>query len=180
MSRLPLVDSETATPQARALLEATAAQLGRTPNLYRAMASAPAALAGYLGFRAALVAGELDVRMRERLALLVAEENRCGYCVAAHTFRGGKVGLPADELALTRVADSRDPKVAAALAFARAVVRERGDVRDAALADVRAAGWGDAAIGEIVGHVALNVFSNYFNHVARPPLDFPAAEAAAE
>ena len=35
------------------------------------------------------------------------------------------------------------------------------------------AGYSDAEITEIVSHVALNIFTNYFNHVARTEVDFP-------
>ncbi len=47
----------------------------------------------------------------------------------------------------------------------------RGDVSDADLRAVREAGHGDAEIAEIVGHVALNVFTNYFNRLARTSID---------
>jgi hypothetical protein len=33
----------------------------------------------------------------------------------------------------------------------------------------------DAELAETVAHVALNTLSNYFSHLARPDLDFPAA-----
>ncbi len=46
------------------------------------------------------------------------------------------------------------------------------------LAAVRAAGWGDAAIVEIIAHVALNLFTNSVNNVARTPVDFPAVAPA--
>jgi hypothetical protein len=32
-------------------------------------------------------------------------------------------------------------------------------------------------VGEIVAHIALNVFSNYFKQVAEPALDFPPVAA---
>jgi hypothetical protein len=38
---------------------------------------------------------------------------------------------------------------------------------------MRNAGFDDGAIGEVVAHVALNVFTNYFNNVSRPVVDFP-------
>ncbi len=66
-----------------------------------------------------------------------------------------------------------DPKIAAALRFARVVNDMRGGVSDHDLAEVRAAGYDDAEIAAIVGHVALNVLTNYFNRVARPEIDFP-------
>lgn len=180
MSRMPLLAPDTAPVETRPLLEKTVAQLGRLPNLYAAMANAPAALAGYLAFRGELVKGTLPPALREQIALLVAEENTCVYCVSAHTFRGQKLGLAPDTLIASRRAQSADPQTAAALAFARALLREKGRVSDALLAETRAQGWDDAALGEIAAHVALNVFSNLFNHLAEPALDFPRTELLEE
>jgi hypothetical protein len=39
--------------------------------------------------------------------------------------------------------------------------------------DVREAGFEDNAIAEVVAHVALNSFTDYFNQVARTEIDFP-------
>jgi uncharacterized peroxidase-related enzyme len=174
MSRIPLLDPRQATGPAKDLLDRTQAQLGRVPNLYRAMAQAPAALEGYLAFRAALGQGQLNPRLREQLALLVAEENACGYCVSAHVFRGTRMGIAPDELQANREGEAQDPKTAAALRFARRGLRARGAVSDLELDGARAAGWSDGEITEIVAHVALNSFSNAFSHLAQPELDFPA------
>ncbi|MEV6964666.1 carboxymuconolactone decarboxylase family protein [Hamadaea sp. NPDC051192] len=157
------------------LLDKVRQQLGRVPNLYATMANGPAALDGYLALRSHLVKGKLTARLREQLALLVAEENGCDYCVAAHTFRGKLMKLTDDELLATRVAEDADPHAEAVLLLARDVMRTRGKVDDATLAEVRAAGVTDAEVAEVVAHVALNVLSNYFNHLAQPELDFPAA-----
>lgn len=173
MPRLTPLDPELAAGAAKALLEATQAQLGRTPNLYRCMAHSPAVLKGYLDFRAALGTGLLKTRMREQLALLVAEENTCGYCVSAHTFRGKKMGILPEELELNRNGASADVRTAAGLRFAQVVTRNRGAVSDEQFEAVRAAGWSDPEIAEILGHVALNSFSNVFSQVAQPELDFP-------
>ena len=174
MSRIASLDPASASGRAAELLAATEKQLGRVPNLYRSMAQAPAALDGYLAFRAALVRGVLSTRLKEQVALLVAALNNCDYCVAAHTFRGGKIGMAPHDLALTQLARAFNPADQAALEFVRALVERQGRISDADFAAVKDAGWDDAAIGEMVGHVALNVFSNYFNHVAEPALDFPA------
>lgn len=179
MPRLPqLNDPESATPAAH-LLEATHRQLGRLPNLYRTMANSPAALAGYLAFRAALVDGVLTVALREQLALLIAELNSCGYCVAAHHLRASKLGLSPDELTAIRSARHHDPHTQAAPRFAAAVATDGGDVTDHDLAAARAGGLTDAELAEVVAHVALNIYSNYFNHVAQPELDFPPVELLA-
>lgn len=175
MTRIASIDPTSAVGRAKELLDNTKAQLGRVPNLYGSMAQSPAALDGYLAFRGALGKGVLNHAMRERIALLTAAINDCGYCVSAHTFRGAKLGLSTDELNATQKSQAPDPKNAAALQFVDVLLQRRGLVSDDDFAKMKSHGWSDEEIGEIVAHVALNVFSNYFNHVAAPALDFPAA-----
>jgi len=45
------------------------------------------------------------------------------------------------------------------------------------LADVRQAGFSDTEIAEIIGNVALNVLTNYFNRAAETDIDFPRVTA---
>jgi uncharacterized peroxidase-related enzyme len=173
MIRMTSIDPATATGRTKELLDSTQSQLGRTPNLYRSMAHSPAALEGYLAFRGSLIKGALSSQMRERIALLTATINDCGYCVAAHCFRGAKAGLSESELVATRKNQSDDAKTQAALQFVTTLIEHRGLTSESEFVNVKSLGWSDEEIGEIVAHVALNVFSNYFNHVAQPELDFP-------
>jgi alkylhydroperoxidase family enzyme len=62
---------------------------------------------------------------------------------------------------------SDDPKTAAALAFALKLVEHRGPMADADIEALRAAGFGDGQIVEIIAHVALNLFTNYVNIARR-------------
>lgn len=175
MSRLSSVAPETATGRAAELLAAVQQKLGLVPNMTRAMAASPAVLDGYLQLSGALAKGALRAKTREQLALAVAEANGCDYCLAAHTAIGQSVGLTPDQVRDSRLGTAVDSKTAALVHFARLVVDARGKVADADLTAVRAAGWDDAAIAEVVAHVALSVFTNYFNNVAEPALDFPPA-----
>lgn len=177
MVRIASVDSGSAENKRALLLDEVQEQLGRTPNLYRSMAQSPATLAGYLAFRSELLDGSLSVQMRERIALLTATLNQCDYCVAAHCFRGGKVGLSHGDLAQTQIASADDPAVSAALEFVASLVNNRGQVPDPTYATMKETGWTWDEIGEIVGHVALNILSNYFSHAADPDLDFPEPRA---
>ncbi|MBI3711887.1 MAG: carboxymuconolactone decarboxylase family protein [Burkholderiales bacterium] len=170
-----LINPESADSSVKGLLDATQRQLGRVPNLYRAMANSPKALEAYLAFRGALQGGLLDSKMNERIALLVAQMNACDYCIAAHYFRGQKIGLSVQELQDTRNGFSNTPKIHAALTFIRDVVNGRGVVDESSRTMLITSGWSEAEIGEIVAHIALNVFSNYFKQIADPLLDFPAA-----
>ena len=177
MSRLTTFASIEASPAAaRPLLEAAKQQLGSVPNLFRVIASSPAALAGYFGLNGELAKGQLDARTRERVALAVAQVNGCDYCLAAHSYLGRNLArLDDTEIAANRAGHSNDPTADAAVRFAVRVVESRGHVTDADLQAVRAAGLGDAEIVEIVLHTALNTLTNYVNEVARTEIDFPAA-----
>lgn len=173
MQRFALIYPEQVIGRTKELLDRTQTQLGRVPNLYKAMANSAAALDGYLNFRAALVQGKLSASLREQIALLTAALNACEYCVSAHAFRGQKLGLLPEELALNQTAAASDPKTHAALTFVKALIVKNGAIDKSEFAALKTAGWNDEEIGEIVAHVALNIFSNYFNHVAQPELDFP-------
>ena len=179
MSRIatpPTLDA--APPASRALLEAVKKQLGVVPNLFRLVARSPAALEGYLGMSGALAKGTLPAPTRERIALAVAEINGCNYCLSAHTYLARNLGRLDDaEIAANRAGGSGEPKADAAVRFAAAVTRARGHVGPDDLAAVRAAGYDDAQIIEIVQHVALNTWTNYVNEVAQTDIDFPLAQA---
>ncbi|REK17915.1 MAG: carboxymuconolactone decarboxylase family protein [Planctomycetota bacterium] len=174
MSRLQPVTRNAATPAAAELLDAVSKKLGSIPNLIATMAHSPAVARGYLDFSQALSTGTLPARLREQLALAVGEANTCQYCVAAHTFLGRRAGLSEHETRDARRGVVPDKKEHAALAFAKELVESRGHVGDEQVQQLRLAGYTDGEIAEIVAHVALNVFTNYFNLVADTELDFPA------
>lgn len=179
MSRINTPASiETAPAASQPLLQAVKQQLGVAPNLFRMVANSPAALEGYVGLIGALGKGSLPAPTRERIALAVAEINGCSYCLSAHTYLGRNVAKLDDaEMTANRNGWSNDPKAAAAVRFAATVARDRGHVGDDALRAVRAAGYDDAQIVEIVQHVALNIWTNYVNSVAQTEIDFPVVQA---
>jgi uncharacterized peroxidase-related enzyme len=177
MQRIAAVDHAEAHGKARQLLDAVQAKLGITPNLMKTLASAPAALEGYLNFGAALGTGRLDAKFREQIALAVAQANSCDYCLSAHTAIGSMVGLKPEEVLHSREAHAQDARRDSGLQFAQALVVQRGEVSDSTFARVRAAGYSDGEITEIVANVAINIFTNYFNHVAQTEVDFPRVSA---
>jgi len=179
MARIEPVNAQTADTQTAELLGSVRKKLGLVPNLVATMAHSPAVAKAYLGFSQALSGGILPARLREQIALVVAETNGCDYCLAAHTALGKGAGLSEGEACDARRAVARDASERAALEFARATVRERGVVSDADVERIRQAGYTDGEVGEIVANVALNLFTNYFNHVAGTEVDFPAAPSLA-
>ena len=173
------VDPAHAEGRTKSLLDAVRSQLGLVPNMTRMMAQSPAVLGGYLSFAGALAGGALPAALRERIALTTAEANGCEYCLSAHSLMGRGAGLDPAEIDAARDADSSDRRAQEALRFARAVLAGRGHVADSDVARVRTAGFADAEIGEIIANVALNVFTNYFNSVTKPHVDFPVVKPRA-
>lgn len=178
MSRIPAIDPATATGKPQQLLEAVQKKMGKTPNMMRVLANAPAALQGYLDLSGALGTGTLNAKVREQIALTVGEINHCDYCLSAHTAIGGMVGLGDDELRSAREAKSSDAKTHAILGLARTLVVNRGNLTDDELAAARAAGITDGEVLEVTANVALNILTNYVNHVAETVVDFPHVTAA--
>jgi uncharacterized peroxidase-related enzyme len=169
--RIAPVDPSQATGQAKELLAAVQAKLGVTPNLMKTLAHSPAALEGYLSLNAALAKGQLSAKVREQLALEVAQQNGCEYCLAAHSLLGKNAGLKPEQIIAARKGQSEDGR--AELELAGQVLGARGNLTDQQLATARAAGISDGEIAEVVAHVALNVLTNYFNVLARTEVDFP-------
>jgi uncharacterized peroxidase-related enzyme len=174
MNRITLPTPEQTPTATLPLLDAVKKQLGVVPNLMKLVGNSPAALEGYLSLNGALSKGALDAKTRERIALAIAEFNGCSYCLSAHAYLGKNVAKLDDaEIAANRNGHSSDPKAAAAVQFATRVALERGHVSDADLNAVKAAGYSQAEIVEIVLHVALNTLTNYINEVAQTEIDFP-------
>jgi uncharacterized peroxidase-related enzyme len=178
MARLKALNPDEATGKTKELFNAIQGKLGIVPNMMRTMGNSPALLEGYLTLSGALAHGKLGAKTGELLALAISEKNNCDYCLSAHTYIGEKlVHIDADTLTNARSANSNDAKTTAALKFATVLTAKQGLVSDADVEAVKTAGFTDGEIGEIVGHVALNVLTNYFNNTANTEIDFPVVKS---
>jgi uncharacterized peroxidase-related enzyme len=176
MPHVTPVDPATAEGRPKELLDAVKASLGATPNMTTTMARS-SVLEGWLGLTGALHNGPIRAGDAERIALAVAEANDCSYCLSAHTYLGTNLArLEAEEIERARSFDSSNTRSAAILAFAEAVLRTTGGLSDADIEAARAAGLTDAELGDIVGHVAVNVLTNLFNRTFAVDIDFPVIE----
>jgi len=130
-NRITIPAADLAPAASRPLLQAVNKQLGVVPNLMKVLSNSSAALGGYLSLNGAIGKGALGVKNSERIALAIAEINRCSYCLAAHTYLGKNVAKLDDaEIAANRLGTSTDPKADAAVRFAAKVVLARGHVSD--------------------------------------------------
>lgn len=179
MQILNSIDPASTTGKTKQIFDGLQKSLGTVPNLLRVLANSPAALNAYVSFSGALAEGRLPAKTREQIAIAVANANSCDYCLSAHTALGKLAGLAADDLTRAQSADAQDAKIAAALRFAVKVVRERGKLPSSDVDALRSAGFTDGEVAEIVGAVALNIFTNYFNHIAGTEIDFPVVHSSA-
>ncbi|ANK75576.1 MULTISPECIES: peroxidase-related enzyme [Ensifer] len=180
MSRINLVDPVSATGASAELLGEIRSAFGVAPNMFRAVANSPAALASMWGSFGALGKGRLGAKLGEQIAVAVADRNDCHYCLAAHTALGRKAGATAEEMTAAQHGKSADPKTAAALTFAQKLVEARGQVSDVDVRTLRDAGFDDEDVVEIIAHVALNLFTNYINVALAVPVDFPGVKLVRE
>ena len=131
MSRITVIEQHTANAEQKALLDAIQGQLGMVPNFLKVFANSPVALQAFLGLHGVANAGSLTPQTRERIALALAQQNSCEYCVSAHTAIGRKAGLTGDEIAAARAGTSEDAKAAIAVKLARSLVEHKGDITTA-------------------------------------------------
>ena len=173
MSRIKLIERDTANAEQAGLLDAIQNQLGMVPNFLKVFANSPVALRSFLGLYGIANAGTLDSLTRERIALALAQQNECEYCVSAHTAIGRKTGLSTQEIHAARAGTSEDAQAAVAVKFARSLMEKRGEVGALELAEIRSAGYSDAAIVEIIMHVGMNFLTNILGKSSQVDIDFP-------
>lgn len=172
MPRIAPIDVAAARGDTAQALAAVKAKLGKVPNMFATLALSPAALATYFNVADALEKGRFSARQRELVALAVAQENDCGYCLAAHAAIGGMLGLQPTDVEAARAGRAANARDAAIVALAQAIVRSRGNPSAAEIAAARVQ-LGDADILETIAVATLNIFTNYVNHIAGTEIDFP-------
>jgi uncharacterized peroxidase-related enzyme len=176
MPRLNVIDPANATGKAKELWDGPLK--GKHLNVFKGLANSGAAFNAYVQFSGALKEeAVLNDAEREVIALTVGQRNDCNYCLAAHTMIGGMVGLEQGETINIRKGQPTDAKHQAIVKFVTALLEKQGNVSDDDLNAFRSAGYNDGAIVEVVGGVALNYFTNFFNHTNQTDVDLPAAPA---
>ena len=164
-SRLPLIDPDQASGAVKETLDELVKR-GPLGPMMRGMANSSALLRGYLELSRAMKRSHLDRRVSERLSLAVQEWIGCDYCLAAHTEAARKLGLSETDIELARQGTATDPKIAALVGFAQQIAAAPSEVSDVQVDELRALGWRDEQIADVVGLVALNILTGSFNLVA--------------
>lgn len=174
MPRIEPLEVEQAQGQTSELFDAIQQKVGKVPNIYRTLGHAPPVLAGVMQLGQALDGGSLSGKIKEQIALRVAERNGCNYCAAAHTAVGKSVGLTETQATEARQGKADEQHAQAVLRLVDAILEREGFITDDQLAAARDAGISDAQVLEVVGQVVKNFFTNFVNHIAETEVDFPS------
>ncbi|GAB4548321.1 MAG: peroxidase-related enzyme [Phycisphaerales bacterium] len=176
MARLPVIDPANATGTAKDAFEGPLK--GMHLNIFKGMAGSQSGLPAYLGLSGALSNGGFNDQEKEVIALVSAAVNGCDYCTAAHTFIGTKAGLTEEQTVAIRQGESTgDDKLDALASFARTIINTKGFVDNADIEAFKGAGYTDAHIVDTIVALALNYYTNIFNHVNETEIDLPAPPA---
>jgi AhpD family alkylhydroperoxidase len=166
MRRLVPLEPADAPGKSNELLNDILDRRGSVGEMVATMAHSPALLEGYLNFSRAMRRVKLPRALSEKVSLAVQEWIGCGTCLQAHVEAGRAAGLSEADIALARQGTSTDAREAALIAVAVRVLAEPSSLTDADVADLRAHGWSDRIIAEIVGVVTLNLLTGAFNLLA--------------
>jgi uncharacterized peroxidase-related enzyme len=179
VSRLTAPTPEDIPAGAQSILDGIRKQFGFAPGMFNTLAANPAVLELVMTLQGS-ISRMLDAKTRHTIALAVSTTNDCDYCQAMHTYVSSEFGgMSIDEIELARTGSSTDPRRAAVARFAQRVVETRGQVDDADLAAVRAAGYSDSDILAIVTVAVVFLLTNFLNNVNQTVVDIPAVDGQA-
>jgi len=176
MPRIQPIDTSHTDMQTAKTLDAVRKKFGVMPNIFTTFANSPAALSSYVQLGEQLARGRLTAAQRERIALAVAQENACQYCLSAHAALGRGAGLGDRDIDKARHGSAYDPFDKLVTSFALTLVRDRAELSDEQFAAAREAGLDDELMVEIVLNVTVNVMTNYLNKLASTEIDFPMVD----
>ena len=180
ISLLPPVTVDTAPEQSRPILENVKKSFKFIPNLFGVFANSPTMLEGYVGLEKVFGAGTFSPVERQIILLSASVENRCDYCIAAHsTLLKAFLHVPAEVVSAVRSNEPvSDSKLSALVALTKQIVTERGHVSAQVMDNFLAVGYQNNQVLEVLVGVALKTMSNYLDHISPTELD-PAFQAEA-
>ena len=173
MSTLPLVDKDSASNEVLDILANVEKKFGFIPNLMKVLASSPSAIKAYLTLAELLESTKFTPEEQQIMLLTVSRENKCEYCLAAHSMISAKmVGMDSDKLVSIRddkpLADSKHQEL---VTFTSEIVKKRGFVGAEAVKQFKDAGYSDQHVLEVLLAVTMKTLSNYTNHLSQTPID---------
>ena len=168
ISRLRVPEEQTLPEDIQELYAKNREKPGFVPNVFQAYSLRSAQLRGFVALYDSIMEADsgLTKAEREMIAVAVSAENHCFYCLVSHgailRIRS-KNPIQADTIAANYRAADVTPRQRAMLDYAVKITRASDTCDDADIDALRAHGFGDEDIMDIIQTAA---FFNYSNRVA--------------
>jgi AhpD family alkylhydroperoxidase len=168
----PDLTPETAPPESRRAMAATAKHLGHLPSALARMAASPQLMDGFLKSSGLFESSTLDPLARETLVMTMATRNGCHICIAMHSAALTRLGADAGLIAELREGrPASDPRLSALQVFIHEVLETAGAVTDEQLAAFFARGYTARNALEVVLGIGAYTMSTLANRMTRSPVD---------
>ena len=166
--------AESAPSAAVPFLTGSQQKFGFVPSPVARVAHAPVALRQLLGALGSFDQTSLSVIEREVVAMTVAWENECHYCMALHSALMAGAPEHAETIAALRAGTPlSDARLETLRRFVTEVIRERGRPSDQMWQALARVGFTETQALEIVLGVGVYLMSTLFNIITRAELDAP-------
>lgn len=172
MNSFPIPQREKVSPANQAIFDGIKKSIGFVPNLYAIFAHSESALGNYLN----LQSGKSTLRAREKevISLVVSQLNNCEYCLSAHSAIAKMNGFSDEQILQIRRAELPfDAKLDALAKLVKAIVENRGFVRDEVLQNFYFEGYTEAGLIETTVAIGDKIITNYLHALTKVPVDWP-------
>ncbi|XCJ83831.1 carboxymuconolactone decarboxylase family protein [Ruicaihuangia caeni] len=166
MPRLSRLTPETAVGASRDLLGELVGRHAHVGDMVSTMAHSPAVLGGYLQLSRSMRRAKLDRKISERISIAVQAQQGCRLCLQSHVAAARSLGISDEGIELAHAGSSADASLAAIIVLGLQVYREPMSITDEQIDNLRAHGYSDREVADVVGIVALNILTGAFNLLA--------------
>lgn len=177
MARVRMVEVDGATGKVKEVFEDIKKHFGMVTNLFKTLALKPDILeANWNKVKAVMMHGELTRELKEMVAVVVSRANGCHYCVRSHSAALKMLGTPREKiLQIIEDIDGADisPALKKVLKFSVKATREPNNITDTELNEIKALGYSDAQIVELLSVVDLFTSFNKFIDALQVEINFP-------
>ena len=168
-------DTSTAPAGSHALMEGSQKAYGFVPKLHQIMAESPALYGAYVEtFRIFAEDTELSALEQQVVMMTINYENKCHYCVPAHTMLMTFAKMPADVIEALREGQKiADTKLEALRTFTKDLWEARGQISQARLQSFLDTGYSKQQALDVLVGLSTKLLSNFTNALANTDLDEP-------
>ena len=169
---------ESAPQESKPMLEGAQKSFGMIPNLHAILAEGPTTYEAYGWLYNKFTTSTSFSPLEQQVVMMTSNvENKCHYCVPAHTWIMKSAKMPEDVIEALRTSkELPDAKLQALSDFTKAMWDNRGHVSQDQLKDFLNAGYSNKHAIELMTGMACKLISNFTNGMTKTKVDAPFQE----